>query len=114
MLRWKLAFVPFGINHPVWVEDIDFDLSHQVRRIACPAPGDQGALCELISELYAHPLDKSRPLWQAWIVEGLERDRVAFVLLLHHAYCDGAGRRHCSSSWLRLIACLSGAAWTTA
>jgi len=91
MLRWKLSFVPFGLNHPVWVEDLDFDLSHQVRHIACPAPGDDRAMCELISELYAYPLDKSRPLWQAWIVDGLERGRVAFVLLLHHAYCDGAG-----------------------
>lgn len=91
MLKWKLARVPFGLNHPVWVEDLEFELSQQVRRIACPAPGDRKALSEVISEIYAHPLDKSRPLWQAWVIEGLEHDRVALVTLFHHAYCDGAG-----------------------
>ena len=91
MLRWKLQQVPLGINHPVWVHDTNFSLSHHVKRIACPKPGDKRTFCELVSELYAQPLDKSLPLWQVWIIEGLENDQVAMVCMFHHAYTDGAG-----------------------
>ena len=91
MLRWKIAKVPFGLNHPVWVEDLDFDISHHVRRIACPKPANKAAFCQLVSELYAHSLDKSLPLWETWVVEGLEDDKVALVTMLHHAYADGIG-----------------------
>ena len=93
-LRWKLAFPPLGINHPYWVQDLDFNLSNHVTRIACPAPGDKKAFCELVSHLYATPLDKSLPLWKLWIVEGLEDNRVAYVTMLHHAYTDGVGFSH--------------------
>lgn len=91
MLRWKIARVPFGLNHPVWVEDLNFDILHHVRRIACPKPGNRAAFCDLVSELYAQTLDKSLPLWQLWVVEGLEDDKVALVTMLHHAYADGIG-----------------------
>lgn len=91
MLRWKLARVPFGLNHPVWVEELNFSLRNHVRRIACPAPGDKSAFCRLVSELYPQTLDKTRPLWLTYVVEGLENGRVALVTLLHHAYADGAG-----------------------
>jgi len=62
-----------------------------VRRIACPAPGDRKAFCELVSEVYAWPLDMTKPLWLCWVVEGLENDEVAMVTLVHHAYTDGSG-----------------------
>jgi diacylglycerol O-acyltransferase len=91
MFRWKFLKVPFGLHHPVWVDDPDFDLNYHVRRIACPAPGNQKVFCDLVSQVYAWHLDMSKPLWMCWVVEGLEDGRVALVTLLHHAYADGAG-----------------------
>jgi len=91
MFRWKALKVPFGLHHPVWVDDPDFDLDYHVRRIACPAPGDRKAFCELVSEVYAWPLDMSKPLWLCWVVEALENNEVAMVTLVHHAYTDGSG-----------------------
>lgn len=91
MFRWKALKVPFGLHHPVWVDDPDFDLDYHVRRIACPAPGDRKAFCELVSEVYAWPLDMTKPLWLCWVVEGLENNEVAMVTLVHHAYTDGSG-----------------------
>lgn len=90
-LRWKIAKVPFGLNHPFWVQDLEFDISHHVRRIACPAPGDKAAFCALISELYAQQLPRDLPLWVVWIVEGLEHGEVGMVSMFHHAYSDGVG-----------------------
>lgn len=91
MLRWKLARVPFGINHPVWVKAHDFDVRYHLRHISCPAPGDEHAFSRLISELYAYPMDQSAPLWLAWIVDGLAGGKRAVVTLVHHAYTDGTG-----------------------
>lgn len=91
MFRWKALQVPFGLHHPVWVDDPDFDLDYHVRRIACPAPGDRRAFCELVSQVYAWPLDMAKPLWLCWVVEGLENNEVALVTLVHHAYTDGSG-----------------------
>ncbi len=89
--RWRLAETPLGLHHPVWIEDPDFDIDYHLRHVACPPPGDERALCDLISRIYAWPLDPSRPLWVAWIIEGLEGGEVATVFLVHHAYCDGVG-----------------------
>jgi WS/DGAT/MGAT family acyltransferase len=91
MFRWKFLRVPFGLHHPVWVDDPDFELDYHVRRIACPSPGDRAALCDLISQVYAWQMDLSKPLWMMWVVEGLEDGKVALVTLLHHAYTDGTG-----------------------
>ncbi|MGI9295524.1 MAG: wax ester/triacylglycerol synthase family O-acyltransferase [Pseudomonadales bacterium] len=91
MLMWKLAKVPMGLNHPVWIQDQDFEIAHHMRRIACPGRKDKDAFCQLVAELYSQPLDQSRPLWQTWIVEGLAGGQVALVTNLHHAYADGAG-----------------------
>jgi WS/DGAT/MGAT family acyltransferase len=89
--RWKYAPAPFGINHPMWVDDPHFNLDYHVRRVACPAPGDHRALCDFMSSVYAYQLDRSRPLWTLWVVEGLQDGKVALVSLLHHAYVDGVG-----------------------
>ena len=89
--RWKFQKVPFGLHHPVWVDDPDFDLDYHLRRIACPAPGNKEALCRLISQIYAWPLDMSKPLWLCWVVEGMDDGSVVLVTLLHHAYTDGTG-----------------------
>lgn len=91
LTSWKILRVPLGINHPYWVKDLEFDVSHHIRRVGCPAPGDRRAFCQLVSELYAQTLSKSLPLWTVWMVEGLEGGRVAMVTMLHHAYCDGVG-----------------------
>ena len=90
-LRWRFLPTPLGLNYPVWVDDEDFNLDYHLRQVACPAPGDQKALCKFMSSVYIYQLDRSRPLWINWVVEGLEGGRVAMVTLLHHAYVDGVG-----------------------
>ena len=91
LFRLKYAPAPLGINHPMWVDDPDFNLRYHLRRVACPAPGDHHALCEFMSAVYAYQLDRSRPLWMMWVVEGLASGKVAIVGLVHHAYVDGVG-----------------------
>lgn len=95
LLRWKYLDSPLGLNHPYWVEDPDFQLEYHVRRVACPPPADHKALCEFMADIYAYQLDRSRPLWMIWVVEGLADGKVALVMLVHHAYVDGVG-----ASWL--------------
>ena len=91
MLRWKYLDSPLGLNHPYWVEDPDFNLDYHIRRVACPPPADHKALCEFMGSVYAYQLDRDRPLWMQWVVEGLADGKVAIVLLVHHAYVDGVG-----------------------
>jgi len=95
MLRWRYLDSPLGLNHPYWVDDPDFDLHYHIRRVACPPPADHKALCEFMSSVYSYQLDRDRPLWMQWVVEGLADGKVAIVLLVHHAYVDGVG-----ASWL--------------
>jgi diacylglycerol O-acyltransferase len=89
--RWKYAPSPLALNHPMWVDDPNFNLAYHLRRVSCPAPGDHRALCEFMSAVYAYQLDRSRPLWMSWVVEGLQDGKVAVVTLVHHAYVDGVG-----------------------
>jgi WS/DGAT/MGAT family acyltransferase len=88
-LRRKLAPTPFNLHHPVWVEDTDFDLDYHVRRIGCPAPGTEEQLSEIVGDIASRPLDRSRPLWEIWIVEGLENGYTAAVAKMHHCTIDG-------------------------
>jgi diacylglycerol O-acyltransferase len=85
----KIINVPFGIDHPVWVDDEDFDLAAHVHRVGCPAPGGTRELSELAGEIAGIPLDRNRPLWDMWFVEGLERGYVGLVAKMHHATIDG-------------------------
>ena len=85
----KVVNVPFGIDHPVWVDDPDFDLEAHVHRIACPAPGGPRELAELAGEIAGQPLDRNRPLWDMWFVEGLEHGHIGLVAKMHHATIDG-------------------------
>ncbi len=99
-LRQRYLAVPLGLNHPVWIDDPDFNLDYHLRRVACPAPGTMVELCELIGELYAHPLDHAHPLWQVWAIEGLPGGRICILLLIHHAMTDGIGiLRMLNSFW---------------
>lgn len=87
--RWKLVQVPFGIDHPYWVQDPDFDLEFHVRRIALPAPGDDHQLAEQVARIHARPLDRSRPLWEIYFIENVGDGDVAVLTKMHHSAVDG-------------------------
>ncbi len=87
--RRRVVEVPFGVHHPVWIEDPDFDLDYHVRRAALPAPGGLDELAELTAEIAGRPLDRRRPLWELWVVEGLEHGHVGVIAKMHHAAIDG-------------------------
>ncbi|MGH9303599.1 MAG: WS/DGAT/MGAT family O-acyltransferase [Acidimicrobiales bacterium] len=89
VLRRRIVEVPLRLYHPVWVEDPGFDLDYHLRRAALPAPGGMHELQDLVSELTSLPLDRRRPLWEMYVVEGLESGRVAVVGKMHHAAIDG-------------------------
>jgi diacylglycerol O-acyltransferase / wax synthase len=88
--RQRLVEVPFGLHHPLWIEDPDFDIDHHMHQVTCPAPGGQRELAELVSHLVTIQLDRSRPLWEMWVIDGLEHGYVAVMSKLHHATIDGA------------------------
>lgn len=86
--RQKLAWIPLE-NHPVWVDDEDFNIDYHVRHTALPRPGSERQLKRLSARIMQQPLDRSRPLWEMWLVEGLEDDRFAVVSKVHHCMIDG-------------------------
>lgn len=86
----RLATVPLNLDHPYWVHDADVDLVDHLFRLDCPAPGDLPALGRLVGELGSEPLPRDRPLWQMWLVGGLEGGRTALVAKLHHSTLYGA------------------------
>ena len=88
-LRQRLAIPPLGLGTPFWVDDPEFDLGNHLRRERLPAPGGEAEFHELVGEVLSPPLDRSRPLWQLVLVEGLEDDRFAIVYKTHHALADG-------------------------
>ena len=88
-LRQRLMFVPFAQGAPVWVDDETFDIDYHVRLTALPRPGDDGQLHELMGRLQSVPLDRARPLWEMWFIDGLADDRVGLVIKSHHALGDG-------------------------
>jgi WS/DGAT/MGAT family acyltransferase len=88
--RRRLVTVPFGLDHPVWIDDADFDLGNHLMRIGAPPPGDMRALADVVGEVASRPLDRGRPLWEMWVVEGLEDGKVAAITKMHHATIDGA------------------------
>jgi WS/DGAT/MGAT family acyltransferase len=88
--RQRLVEVPFGLHHPLWIEDPDFDLEWHIRHIAVPAPGGPRQLADLVAHLNAIPLDRTRPLWEMWIIEGLPDGHIAVLTKVHHAAIDGA------------------------
>jgi diacylglycerol O-acyltransferase len=79
VFRWRLATVPFGLDLPYWVDDPDFDLDFHIRESAVPAPGDDGKLAETVARIFARPLDRARPLWELYLIQGLQGDRAAPV-----------------------------------
>lgn len=88
--RRRLAEVPLGLHHPLWIEDPDFDIDFHIRATALPGPGTAEQLATTVGRLVAQPLDRSRPLWEVWVIEGLEDGNVACLSKVHHAAIDGA------------------------
>src|SRR3954470_22778476 len=87
--RQRLAFVPFGQGRPRWVDDPTFNISYHVRATALPPPGGEEELRALAGRVFSQRLDGDKPLWEIWIVEGLEGDRFALLSKVHHALVDG-------------------------
>ncbi len=87
--RQKVRFVPLDLGRPVWVEDPDFNIGYHLRRTALPAPGGEQELLHLTARLMAQQLDRHKPLWETWIVEGLEGERWAMIATIHHCMVDG-------------------------
>ena len=87
--RQKVREVTLGLARPVWVDDRDFDITYHIRRSALPSPGSDAQLHELIARLGSRPLDKSRPLWEMYLIEGLARNRIAVYTKSHQALVNG-------------------------
>ena len=87
--RRRIIEVPFGVNHPIWVEDPDFDIDHHIRRIGAPSPGGHRELAEVAAQIASRPLDRRRPLWELYVVEGLDDGNIGVVTKMHHCAIDG-------------------------
>jgi diacylglycerol O-acyltransferase / wax synthase len=85
----RLLKVPFDLDLPYWVDDPDFDIDFHVRHHAVPPPGTSEQLAETVSRIVARPLDRRRPLWELYVIEGLEGGRIAQLTKVHHATIDG-------------------------
>jgi diacylglycerol O-acyltransferase len=87
--RWRLKQVPLGLDYPYWIDDPDFDLEYHVREIALAPPPTDAKLAEQVARIFARPLDRARPLWEAYLIHGLPEDHVALLTKIHHSAVDG-------------------------
>lgn len=87
--RWRLEGVPLGLDHPWWVEDEAFDIDYHVRELALPSPGDDQQLATQVERIFSRPLDRARPLWEMYLIQGVHGDRAALLTKIHHAVVDG-------------------------
>jgi diacylglycerol O-acyltransferase / wax synthase len=87
--RQKLAYTALDAGRPVWIDDPSFNLDYHVRHTALPAPGHFDQLQDLTARIYSQQLDRSKPLWEMWLIEGLEDDRFALITKTHHSIIDG-------------------------
>lgn len=101
--RQKVRRIPFNLGRPVWVDDPDFDLDFHLRRTALAEPGDDAALQRLVARVMSHRLDRERPLWEDWLIEGLPEGRWALLSKVHHCLVDGV-----SGNQLYRLICDSG------
>ncbi|HEX6022403.1 MAG TPA: wax ester/triacylglycerol synthase family O-acyltransferase [Solirubrobacter sp.] len=88
-LRWRLAEVPFGLDYPYWVEEAEMDLGYHVRELALASPGNDTQLANQVARIMSRPLDRARPLWELYVIEGHESGLVAVLTKIHHAVIDG-------------------------
>ncbi len=88
--RWRLVEVPLGLDHPFWIEETDVDLEYHVRELALPAPGNLRQLAEQGARIFERRLDRSRPLWEMYVIQGVEDGaKVGLLTKVHHAALDG-------------------------
>ena len=87
--RRRLMAVPFGLDHPRWVDDPDFDLDNHLHRVALPAPGGEAELTSMVAAVMGRPLDPDQPPWEMHVIEGLEGGKVGLIAKIHHAVIDG-------------------------
>src|SRR3954453_4025545 len=86
---WRLQQVPFGLDLPYWIEDPDFDIDFHIRDSAVPPPGDDRQLAETVARIVARPLDRAHPLWELYLIHGIQGDLQALLTKVHHAAVDG-------------------------
>jgi len=101
-LRQRAIRVPFGLHHPVWVDDPDFELDDHVSRASLPSPGGRAELDAFVARVMSRQLDPDRPLWEMHVVEGLEGDRTALIAKVHHAILDGVSGASVLAAFLDL------------
>ena len=87
--RQKVRFIPLGLGRPVWVDDPHFNLSYHLRHSALPAPGTEDVLRRTAARIFAQHLDRRKPLWEIWMIEGLSENRWALLSKVHHCMVDG-------------------------
>jgi WS/DGAT/MGAT family acyltransferase len=87
--RQRLATPPLEAGRPLWADDVNFNLSYHIRHTALPEPGGENQLKRLAGRVFSQQLDRSKPLWEMWLVQGLDRDRFALLTKTHHAMVDG-------------------------
>src|SRR5436309_10107748 len=87
--RQRVLFPPLPVARPVWVDDSEFDISFHLRRAALPTPGGRRELIDYVQRVISRPLDRTKPLWEAYLIEGLEDGMVAILTKVHHAMVDG-------------------------
>ncbi len=97
-LRHKVRTIPLNLGLPLWVDDPHFDLHFHVRRAALPTPGGHRELTEYAQRILSRPLDRTRPLWELYVLEGLEGGHVATLLKVHHAMIDGISGMHLAAA----------------
>ncbi|NRQ31764.1 wax ester/triacylglycerol synthase family O-acyltransferase [Nonomuraea sp. NN258] len=104
-LGLRLVEVPLGLDHPYWAADPGFDLAHHLFETTLPAPGDEGALADVVAELHARRLDRAHPLWEMHLIHGLRGGRVALYTKVHHAAIDGVSGAETLAALLDLSPC---------
>ncbi len=87
--RWRLKEVPLGLDYPYWIDDPDFDLEYHVRELAIPPPPTEAKLAEQVARIFARPLDRARPLWELYLIHGLQDGYVGMLTKIHHSAVDG-------------------------
>src|SRR3954447_5793383 len=88
-LRQRLLEVPLGLDYPYWSDDEDFELNFHVRELGLPAPGTDAQLAEQVARIVSRPLDRARPLWELYLIHGLQSGHTAMLTKIHHAVVDG-------------------------
>jgi WS/DGAT/MGAT family acyltransferase len=100
--RQRVEWIP-GLRHPVWVDDERFNMNFHLRHTRLPLPGDERSLKRLVARLFSQHLDRSRPLWEFWVVEGVENDTFALIIKVHHCMVDGVAGVQLLEALLQII-----------